>query len=79
MEDYDPFLEAVVLNTILICDGCRKAARDEYGPTPVSPTYPDDGWDIALANAAKSEGWTVIEQRTGFLVLCPKCSSLEPG
>jgi len=77
METDDLYCEAAFLCIAVYCDSCS-AYRDELHPTELEFKYPDEGWVEALANAMRSEGWSVTRNVGGSFfdlkILCPNCS-----
>ena len=75
----DPYHEAAFLSIALICDACHAVALESDELVGV-PKYPDDGWDIALGNAAGERGWDIREDADfDFSILCPACAIHHRG
>jgi hypothetical protein len=77
----DPYHEATFLNVALICDACQAVALESDELAGV-PTYPDDGWDTALGNAARERGWDIREDGHaifGFSIIRPSCANSRRG
>jgi hypothetical protein len=77
----DPYHEAALLHIAFICDVCKAIAleSDELEGVPI---YPDDGWDIALGNAAREWGWEIWEDDhaiSGFSIICPSFARTPPA
>jgi len=68
----DPFLNCANIHFAFVCDRC-KALRDQENPSPITPKHPLEGWDKALAEAARSEGWAAKYSAEGVVMLCPAC------
>ena len=78
MHDDDPFLDAAFLYIAVICDGCS-TIRDEDTPTSLEPKYLRGGWDNALADALRLEGWWIEYDNSedGLAVFCPTCAARD--
>lgn len=72
----DPYHDAAFLLILIMCDHCE--ATLESDELEGVPTYPQDGWDIALGNAARERGWAIQENNEsifGYSVACPSCAT----
>ena len=75
--DADPYLNAAFLFVGVICQKCDQAIRDNETPTPITPCYPHEGWDSALALALRVEGWIIYPESGALfelMTICPACA-----
>jgi hypothetical protein len=71
----DPYHDAAFLHILLMCDHCDATLNsDELSGVP---TFPADGWDIALGDAARERGWIIQydESAIGLSIACPSCAT----
>jgi len=76
----DPYHDAAFLFIAIICDHCD--ATLESDELQGVPTYPQEGWDVALGNAARELGWAIQENSEsifGYKVACPSCATDRRG
>jgi hypothetical protein len=72
----DPYHDAAFLFILLQCDHCQATLEsDELRAVPI---YPEEGWNIALGNAARERGWAIRENGEfglDYSVTCRSCAS----
>ncbi len=71
----DEYLDAVLIYFCAVCERCG-TLRDHDSPTPIVPRHPEEGWDKALADAIRSEGWHVEYNQSRDTMFCPNCAKL---
>ena len=65
------YWDAAFARVTLTCNQC--AAKLASSDLSDGPTYPEQGWEVALGNEARRRGWKVSYIEDGFLILCPGC------
>ena len=80
--DNDPYHDAAFIHILLVCESCPKGSEAtlESDELQGQPTFPADGWDVALGNEARRRGWLIEYNDNNpfaFTVLCPECAKRQ--